>query len=73
VASMTLPVDASMRARRRLRTRQCGSKVRYLSQLLASNAAVLHAWAGRPGMAPYRCPWCDDWHIGHRPRRSGRR
>lgn len=74
MAAITIPVAAtSARGRRRLRARECGSKVRYLSETTASNAALLHAWAGRPGMDAYRCSFCDDWHVGHTPGSRRRR
>jgi hypothetical protein len=69
---VTVPAITPVPTRRRLRSVQCGSKVHYLSEMLARNAAMLHAWAGRPGMGAYSCPWCGDWHIGH-PRRRNRR
>jgi hypothetical protein len=49
----------------RQQRRGCTGKVAYLSQTLADNAAQLHAWAGREGMAGYKCRFCPDWHIGH--------
>ena len=47
--------------------RQCGGKKRYPSK------AVAKRWARRvptavPGVGvlrPYRCGWCDGWHLGH--------
>jgi hypothetical protein len=57
---------ANVRQYRRWR-RECHTKVPYLSQMLAENAATLHAWDGREGMEAYKCSWCPDHHVGHAP------
>lgn len=45
--------------------RSCRTKVRYPARWVAANAALLHQWAGRPGMEAYSCRHCRQWHIGH--------
>lgn len=67
--ALTAPARVRVRARERDRPFMCGHKERFLSQMLADNAAVLHAWAGRVGMVGYKCGFCLDWHVGHSPKR----
>ena len=44
----------------------CGSKIRHATMLLATRAAY-SLEAQRPGetLEPYKCPWCDKYHVGH--------
>jgi hypothetical protein len=47
-----------------LRWRACGRK-RQLARLDA-NRLTLEAWkSGDGAMQPYRCEYCQSWHIGH--------
>jgi hypothetical protein len=33
----------------------------------AKDAAHQAAKTGSPGLRPYRCEDCENWHIGHKP------
>lgn len=70
MVALAMAAHGQRRARERDRPFVCGRKIRYLSEMLARNAAILNAWAGRPGMQAYRCPFCLDFHIGHPPKRN---
>ena len=51
-----------------LRVRACESKAMYVSRGEARSASR----KGRSqdgSLSPYRCPFCDRWHLGHRRRR----
>jgi lipopolysaccharide biosynthesis regulator YciM len=50
-----------MASKRRIRRKACGSKVKYSTDNLAKRAAYLTQ------MHAYKCPFCKQWHIGHRP------
>ncbi len=51
---------------------QCTGKRPYRRKQVAKRAAKqVEQFYGR--MQPYRCPWCELWHIGHRPPRELRR
>jgi hypothetical protein len=45
--------------------RGCGSKAVYLSRAEA-RSLVRHGRQGYAGLHPYRCRYCDAWHLGHR-------
>lgn len=55
-----------MSAKRKLRRRQCGHKMRHAGKL----SAILHLKALRRKddevMTVYRCRWCGCWHVGHK-------
>ena len=55
--------------------RQCTGKRTYKSKSDAKRAikraATAHGGAkDYSRLNAYRCPHCDGWHFGHRPRRS---
>lgn len=47
------------------RERACTRKIKYSGRQVATNAATVLGWIGRPDLKAYRCEWCDHWHIGH--------
>ena len=51
-----------------LRERTCGSKAAYVSRGEARTLAR-HGRRADGQVAPYRCPFCDLWHLGHSRRR----
>lgn len=57
------PPVASKRAKRR---KQCG-KTPYATQADAGGAAHQAYYRGHR-VAPYRCPFCGKFHIGHPPK-----
>lgn len=44
----------------------CQTKNTYSSTCAAEGAATLLGWAGGLDLEPYRCPWCDEYHLRHR-------
>jgi len=50
-----------MASRRRLRRRECGSKVRFESLQQAIRARPWHR-----GLRAYECAHCHAYHLGHR-------
>jgi hypothetical protein len=51
------------------RDRGCTSKAVYLSRREALSLRR-HGKRGYAGLHPYRCRYCDGWHLGHRRRVS---
>jgi hypothetical protein len=47
-----------------IRERACMSKAVFLSRREALNR-IGHGHRGYAGLKPYRCQWCDGWHLGH--------
>ena len=45
------------------RERGCTSKAMFLSRREARSISR-QPWASS-GLKPYRCRWCDGWHLGH--------
>lgn len=43
----------------------CQTKDTYSGHAVAIGAATLLSWRGLT-LEPYRCPWCDDYHLRHR-------
>jgi len=52
-----------MASKRRLRRKQCATKVRYSSRKEARQAVL------RPSLQIYKCPFCTGYHAGHKPMR----
>ena len=50
-----------------LRERACSSKAVFVSRREAKSL-VRHGRHSYAGLKPYRCQWCDGWHLGHAPR-----
>ena len=46
-----------------MRDRGCTSKAVYVSRQEAKSFVRRRGYAG---LHPYRCRWCDGWHLGHR-------
>lgn len=56
------------------REQACDGKVRHQTRQAAHAAVQALTGKGKDRMSAYRCPWCDTWHVGHRPNpRRGRR
>ena len=55
-----------MASKRAIRRRRCGTKRGFASEQLARNAVFLIRRETGNRMEPYRCPFCRQWHIGHR-------
>ena len=51
-----------------IQERACTSKVAFVSRREALSRCR-HGRMGYSGLKPYRCEWCDGWHLGHRRRR----
>lgn len=50
------------------RERMCDGKHPHATRAEARTQANALRRAGSPGrLDTYRCPWCSQWHIGHRP------
>jgi hypothetical protein len=49
-----------MSSKRRVRRKQCGTKIKYATQ--AEAEAHQHG-----GLRPYRCDYCGKFHLGHTP------
>jgi hypothetical protein len=47
-----------------IRDRACVSKAVFVSRGEAKNR-VRQGRQGYAGLKPYRCQWCDGWHLGH--------
>lgn len=45
--------------------RQCGSKVRYRSEISAGHAAETMQRKRGEEFNAYHCQWCGGWHVGH--------
>lgn len=60
-----------MASKRRLRRRQCGSKVRYPTREMAKDAMCSVIRNGRKHggwLHVYPCRFCGGFHYGHRPK-----
>jgi hypothetical protein len=53
-----------MASKRRLRRKACTGKRMHATFADAQEAAV----RTRGRVQPYRCPHCNQWHVGHEPR-----
>lgn len=51
------------------RRRACESKKRYSCRSDAQAAIDACADYGTTGLHCYRCPYCNGWHLTHRPQR----
>ena len=51
-----------------LQERGCTSKAVFISRREARSLANHSRLT--VGLKPYRCRWCDGWHLGHRRRRT---
>jgi hypothetical protein len=49
-----------------LEERQCKNKKKFLSRKDAKRSAR-RRFADYRDMHAYKCPWCDNWHVGHKP------
>jgi hypothetical protein len=47
-----------------MQERGCTSKAVYVSRREAQSL-LRHGRHGYAGLKPYRCRWCDGWHLGH--------
>lgn len=56
-----------MSSKRRIRRKQCGHKVKFVSLADAHRRAV-ELWGKGIRLRAYRCRWCNQFHIGHIPR-----
>ncbi|ECQ4329842.1 hypothetical protein FY725_21905 [Salmonella enterica] len=62
-----------MTSKHRLRRKQCGCKKRHKT----ADGAQIELWIirkryGHQGqMGVYRCPFCNNYHVGHTPGRNG--
>jgi len=46
--------------------RACGQKIKYQTMVLATKAAYnLEVKSPGETLDPYKCPFCDFYHIGH--------
>jgi hypothetical protein len=45
-----------------MQDRGCTSKAVYVSRREAQGLVRRRGFAG---LKPYRCHWCDGWHLGH--------
>ncbi|MFD7980272.1 hypothetical protein [Streptomyces sp. NPDC059071] len=45
----------------------CTGKARYLERAHAKHAASRIRRTGANHLRPYRCPFCQCWHLGHLP------
>lgn len=45
---------------------QCAGKQRFAERRLAQQIRTRIQHRGRKGMNVYRCPWCQQWHVGSR-------
>lgn len=55
-----------MASKRRIRRKACGSKKPYPDQTTAVAHLIASGWA-KDGVHTYKCPFCRQWHLGHRP------
>lgn len=65
-----------MSSKRRVRRKECGDKIKYSSMEEARFTAVKLSDRYKDKLSFYKCRWCGQWHIGHKPnadngRRSG--
>jgi hypothetical protein len=51
-----------------LQGRGCTSKAVFISRREAQSL-LRNGRHGSIGLKPYRCRWCEGWHLGH-PRRA---
>ncbi len=51
-----------------LQDRGCTSKAVFISRREAQSL-LRNSRHGSTGLKPYRCRWCEGWHLGH-PRRA---
>ncbi len=47
-----------------LQDRGCTSKAMFVSRREAQSL-LRKGRHGSSGLKPYRCRWCDGWHLGH--------
>lgn len=47
-------------------------KIVYETRKAAINA-LKRSHNGGNGLRPYRCPYCESWHLGHPPAKKGAR
>ena len=45
----------------------CLGKVRYHQRAYAKKTSSRIRRTGGPNLRPYRCHFCERWHLGHRP------
>lgn len=48
-----------------LEERQCKNKKQFLTRKDAKRSAR-RRYTSYKDMQPYKCPWCEMWHVGHR-------
>ena len=63
ISRSTESVGKSMKDR--FRKRMCGKKRRYVTRREAKEVVKRMKKRGKKGNRPYRCVFCDYWHIGH--------
>jgi hypothetical protein len=51
----------------RVYQRTCGRKCHFLSRA-AAKKAIDRLDGNKRGLRPYNCPFCGDYHIGHKKR-----
>ena len=56
-----------MASKRRLRRKGCVTKFRYGTMREASSEAFKARERGAGNVWPYGCPFCNGFHVGHRP------
>jgi hypothetical protein len=49
----------------RSKARACGEKQRYADEQEARHAAYFVRLHHGERLAPYLCPFCRQWHLGH--------
>ena len=62
--------DLSTRKEAALREKACESKNRYHSYDEAQETIAACAAHGTHGLHAYRCPYCNGWHLTHKPQRK---
>lgn len=56
-----------MASKRAIRRKRCGTKQQFATQQAALGAIVaLARKTGVKGLTPYRCPFCRQYHFGHK-------
>lgn len=57
-----------MASKRRLRRKNCDSKMRYAGKPEADTAAHFARVRSGDWVMSYKCKHCNGWHIGHPPK-----
>jgi len=56
-----------MVSKRKIRKKQCTGKKQYMNRPIAWQAVYAMKRKSQTGLSIYKCSFCNQWHIGHKP------